>query len=331
MNAANDLKWVLWMLVVLFLAWLITGGPGRSSSRMGLFLKPPAPLGSDEVYGPTTPLRSEHDGQTPSGSRTGSRSDTQEPKTPEEIRSEADRIQKEIREVSEALKRIESARNESGYKGKVTLDRAGAGTANVGDEYLRFRISTEATGPIVVTGWKVVSAVSGKSATIGQASGLLYQGDPGLQNITAAPGDTIVVATGRSPKGVSFRVNTCSGYFEQFQDFTPSLDRDCPLAISGKLPKPPNQLPDACLDYIEQIPRCVMVLTPPEHIAFQCGDYIINNINYNTCVADHKNDPGFWKKEWRVYLSRDATLWKGRREVITLLDRDGKIVDSVSY
>jgi cell division protein FtsX len=45
----------------------------------------------------------------------------------------------------------------------------------------------------------------------------------------------------------------------------------------------------------------------------------------------HKNDQGFYDPTWWVYLGRDDSLWKTRREIIDLLDQNGKIIDSTTY
>ncbi len=41
----------LGILAILVALWFMSGGPGKADLR-GLFLAPPAPLGSGEAYGP---------------------------------------------------------------------------------------------------------------------------------------------------------------------------------------------------------------------------------------------------------------------------------------
>lgn len=47
----GDALWFLGLLVVLVVLWYFAGGPGKADLR-GIFLAPPAPLGTGEAYGP---------------------------------------------------------------------------------------------------------------------------------------------------------------------------------------------------------------------------------------------------------------------------------------
>ncbi len=46
-----DALWFVGILAVLVALWYFAGGPGKADLR-GLFLAPPAPLGSGDAYGP---------------------------------------------------------------------------------------------------------------------------------------------------------------------------------------------------------------------------------------------------------------------------------------
>ena len=50
--AGNDLKWLIFILIGLWLVWFFTGGPQRYESQQGPFIKPPAPLDTGAIYGP---------------------------------------------------------------------------------------------------------------------------------------------------------------------------------------------------------------------------------------------------------------------------------------
>jgi hypothetical protein len=63
----------------------------------------------------------------------------------------------------------------------------------------------------------------------------------------------------------------------------------------------------------------------------ECHSFIKEKVNYNGCVASHKNDSGFFKSEWRVYLGKNDELWKNKREMIILYDQQGKVIDQLSY
>src|SRR3989344_7918329 len=51
MNAKNDLIFVILVIAAIGFVWFFTGGVERARLNPGAFLKPPAPLGSGEVYG----------------------------------------------------------------------------------------------------------------------------------------------------------------------------------------------------------------------------------------------------------------------------------------
>lgn len=50
-SATEDALFFFGILVVLVVLWFLAGGPGKADLR-GLFLAPPAPLGTGDAYGP---------------------------------------------------------------------------------------------------------------------------------------------------------------------------------------------------------------------------------------------------------------------------------------
>ena len=53
MEVLKELKWLLIILVVMWVIWFLTGGATKFESQKP-FIKPAAPLDSGEVYGPKT-------------------------------------------------------------------------------------------------------------------------------------------------------------------------------------------------------------------------------------------------------------------------------------
>ncbi|OHA25937.1 MAG: hypothetical protein A3D52_00260 [Candidatus Taylorbacteria bacterium RIFCSPHIGHO2_02_FULL_44_36] len=226
----------------------------------------------------------------------------------------------------------------SSFKGKIRLgyDRStyyGYGDKDAADqEYLSIQTESGITEKIRLTGLTLKSAITGVKVEIGRGVYLYFSGTINSpQDIYLGPGETAYIVTGRSPLGVSLRVNKCLGYLAKNQNFTPYLYSDCPAVRNEPLPKAPNNLNDKCLDYIENFPTCTTFTTGELELSPECNNFLIEKTTYSYCVQAHKNDKGFYQANWRIYLSRDETLWKSKRETIELLDQNGKLIDSVSY
>lgn len=314
MNAKNDLFIAIGILLLLVVAWLMVGGPGQEGGG-SFFTKPTLP--------------------SVSSIRAGDDRERQNRRTNADERSSLARDATNIEAVQRELERLAARGEPSPFRGRVLLTRSSAGARKTDpqDEFVRIRVS--GTQPVAITGWQLESSVSGARATIKEAAD-----PPAINNvsverpITLAPGEEAIITTGRSPIGVSFRENICTGYFEQFQDFSPRLDRSCPapekeLAFADD---PLRDFDNACLAFIERMPRCTFHLgeLPPESSS-ACRAFIANDLTYRGCVEHHENDPDFHSKTWRIFLGQSKELWKSEREVIKLLDREGKVVDVLTY
>jgi len=208
-------------------------------------------------------------------------------------------------------------------------------TANSGNE-----------SDVPVTGWTLESVVTGQRATIKGGTHLPY---PGVVNtvstIFMAPRDKLLVTTGRSPIGVNFRVNMCTGYFEQYQNYSPRLRKECQSPVDEfdefslvpttnvRIEKDDREI---CRDFVvDNIDRCeinrVDLSDTELRLTNQCKDFIESTYTYSGCVANHKFDTGFYKNEWRVFLGSYAELWREKREIIRLLDQNGLTVDIIDY
>lgn len=221
----------------------------------------------------------------------------------------------------------------SPYAGKINLRLGSAGTSKTDYEYLILEAAPNNKERISVTNWTLVSNKSGARTSIGQGTGLPFTNQLNTkENIYLIAGDTAYVVSGRSPINTSFRLNACTGYFQQFKQFTPPLFALCPALRDVPVPPAPNNFNDACEDYINGFPSCVEVTQAlPSYLTHECQVFITEESRYDKCVDRNKNKSDFYKKEWRIYLSRDSTLWKGSRESITLYDANGKIVDTLTY
>lgn len=243
------------------------------------------------------------------------------------IKNATDQIQTQIDEANRAAVRSDLSNDISFYNGN-------GGSTNPNTEYLTFSLSSAHKGKVLISGFELRSTATGKSVTIPKGVDLPFAGVLNEENlIFISPGDKVTIVTGRSPTGYSFKLNECTGYFAQFQKFTPALPLRCPLPADEKLPSAPNNVSDTCLDFLNSISRCTMPISNYQlsQLDSQCYTFVTEQLNYKSCILNHQKDPDFYSHEWRVYLGQDAELWKSRREVIELLDLNKKVVGTITY
>lgn len=219
----------------------------------------------------------------------------------------------------------------SPYKGKVRLQTSNARESNPKREYVEINAASNNTGPIIISGWTLTGR-EGLDIAIGTGTILPFLSQINTQYaVSLEPGGKAIIVTGQSPVGTGFRLNTCTGYFNQFQEFNPRLPQECPEISEENLPGIPLNFYDNCIDYLRSTSRCIMPLSVPPSVGNDCVLYISEKANYVGCVTDHKNEPDFYKKEWRLYLGRDKELWANQRDTIILRDDSGRIIDRISY
>ncbi len=328
----NDAYFFLGLFAFVFIIWISTGGPSRPLSLAGPVL--------------TTNISS--NGVSYSS---GSRFLPSAPGISYKIsRETTHRSQKNIGTISEQVRQINNKVNSlskkvarsvafgapSPYRGEVFMNHfvSNAGASNPSKEYITIRVAANAPGPIDISGWRLESVATGRVAIIPRGtsvprSGLINAAAP----IELLPGERAIVSSGSSPIGASFRENECIGYFAQYQSFYPSLPLICPAPYSElkKFYGREYIRDSACITYVRSIPRCNLVTTPPVNMTSTCASFLTNYLNYNGCVDAHQNDVSFKKDTWRIYLGRNASMWRKRYEVVKLLDAQGKTVDMFSY
>lgn len=257
--------------------------------------------------------------------RTNGTSTTNIEKTVKDTERDLEKIQKEI-------ERIKKEAVTSPFAGLLTLSSGGA-RDDLREEYLKISVSSSIKQKIPITGLLLYSPITGKNVYIGQAVILPRVGSTNVaENINAEPGQTIFVATASSPLGFSFRTNMCTGYLTQFQDYSPELKRSCPSPEDEALYiKTDPALTTPCLDYLEDLPRCEIPKRINSAPGTNCQNFIRANINYNSCASNHISDTDFPGKDWRVYLNLSKELWNDENDIIQLIDREGKIIDTLDY
>ncbi|HEY4500760.1 MAG TPA: hypothetical protein VJI70_00610 [Candidatus Paceibacterota bacterium] len=225
----------------------------------------------------------------------------------------------------------------SPYRNIVRMNHyiSSAGSSDPGNEYIEISVAQNAGFPVDLSGWSLVSDATGNVAKIPRGTEVPRSGTINeSENIVLAPGTRATIISGRSPIGASFRENKCIGYFSSFQKFSPPLPQNCPLPSSelssfygaGYARDP------SCIDYVNnKLSRCQVMLSPPVSVSNSCQNFMVKYLNYNGCVDAHKNDTDFMGDTWRIYLNRTASMWRANREVVKLLDINGKTVDAFSY
>ena len=218
--------------------------------------------------------------------------------------------------------------NDSIYKNKVSISPYGGLNTNPNQEYIDiYYASYSSQEKIPVTGWTIENSKGNKFA-IGSANYLAQSGTGAESPIQLGSGDILHIITGPSPIGENFRTNLCTGYFNQYHDFMPSIREECPR------PEKENSaqnLENQCYNFLKTLSACREPANPANKVDTTCQNYVNQEISYSKCVQAHQNEKDFYKNEWYVYLDRTAEIWKYERETITLRDTSGKIVASYSY
>jgi len=310
----------------IILLWFLSGGMYRDTARSGIFIKPLAPVDSGATYGGKYLLAKDTEKESLSIPKTFDFSFLKNWATKER----ATLTQPEQVQPSVTPKTIVGPFTED-----LMIDGVvGARKSNPDDEYIRIvpNPTPSRLGPWNVSDLVVKSDVTGKQETIPEAALLPILGEvPELIKVAIGRREAVILTTGDSPIGTSFKVNSCSGYLEQFQDYAPSLRSECPLAIEEIDSSGLGEDMD-CVEFAKTIPRCTAFIeTFPKNISGECRAFITKTLTYNGCVMKHKNDSNFYKDEWRLFLEKSTEMWKNRSEIIKLIDRNGDVVDAVTY
>jgi len=325
-SATADLLWVLAIVAALWILWFATGGTERPAATAGPFIKPPSPIGTGEIYSPSSRAA------RGSGSAVSTLSPAVGGRQPETIDP-----------------------NRSPWSGQVTI-RAGNARYEVqpNREYIELASRYQLETPVTITGWSLSNSRDRRGGrpdfiTLPAAAKLFTSGATHNTPIILEPDGRVVIITGDPPSSdqwparLNFQTNQCLGYLvEDLRAFR------LPLSFPGSCPAPREEpgiefLADDCYDYVSRLSACH---TPEferksdgynyvdgrrDTLSSSCRSYVQDHFNYGRCVAWHKDDPDFYGKDWRVYLNHTGELWAANREVMTLYDREGKIVDQLDY
>ncbi|MEX0918808.1 MAG: hypothetical protein WDZ85_02460 [Candidatus Paceibacterota bacterium] len=340
-SAKTDFLIFLAVVFVFFLLWIGTGGPARYRDGTGFFSS------SFSIIPDTSSMVPMADGGHPGGRETAEVG----PYEPSEAEIVIDGRQY----------------TKSPWYGLVKIGRGNAAREyQPRNEYITLTAGRNIE-PINITGWilengrdRKLERTGGNTYHLTAERAIIPTGINVLFGTSAeTKGPIILPARGRAvvttgsppsflpiPLDGSFRTNICTGYLETVADydFTPRLSQNCPRpreVAEGAV------LEDACFDYLNRLGRCQTPVTDPfidrdgdlvrkhldgrTNLSNQCRAFVLQNFNYRYCVANNWSEEDFLADDWRVYLNRPFGMWDDKREVITLYDTQGRLVDQLKY
>jgi hypothetical protein len=313
----ENIKWLIGAFLALIVAWVATGGPERESARQGVFLHPVYSTGTGIPYG---------------GSYLYPSPDSEKSKlvTPE---TNIAPLVEGAEAIADKLKKAQNINLPSMFLKTLLLDgTVGAKATDPQQEYVRITAPDKNRRDISITGLTLKSAISEIPFTIGKGVKTFLSGTVSeSESIVLAPGQSAIVLSGRSPVGVSFRENVCSGYLGQFQNFAPTLRKECPSAVD-ELSRVGLGNDKSCEAFVSEIPRCSTYTgTIPEGLSAQCKAFVQKNLTYNSCVLAHQYESNFIGNVWRVYLGNTKEIWRKDTEMIRLANGAGDTIDALVY
>ncbi|MEK7643111.1 MAG: hypothetical protein AAB372_01550 [Patescibacteria group bacterium] len=216
-------------------------------------------------------------------------------------------------------------------KNSVYISLANVRTREPDEEYIDITYSSSdpaAPDSITLTGWSIGS-VRGESYTLGRGTNL-----PGISatqdqdRIVLKKGATAHIITGRSPMGVNFKINKCSGYFNENYSFVPGINASCPPPAEEDNTE---HLSDSCYNFVRTLYSCTLSIEIPLDLDNTCREHIRSVTGYSQCVSHHKNDMDFYQSDWWVYLNRPDEIWGNFRDVVTLKNERGIVIATQTY
>jgi hypothetical protein len=315
-DGRNAVLFIVYILLFLVAVWFLTGGPKRASVS-SIFLSSPSPFGTSSFIALPT-VSYDTPGVTAQGDYSAGYGNSANPLTDQE-------------KQTFGLTSLPT----SPYAGMVRLQSgSGSYAQSAADEYVVVQYASGGSNRIPISGWRLQSAITKRTVYIYQGTEVFApQLAPPASTIYLGPGDSAIITSGRSPVGASFKANKCTGYLAQFQRFTPDLYQSCPLPLDeARAMNLGNSPQDAdCIDYMKNVSQCRIATDLPSSLSDSCRYFIQNTLTYQGCLNRHIHDTDFLSQEWRIYLNSDEKLWRADREVLTLLDQDGKLVDSIVF
>lgn len=255
-----------------------------------------------------------------------------------------DEIEEKVTEVYEKLDTLQGDLREvelrepvSPFAGMITLAKGNAQATDPQKEYVLLTAQSGNTGAIGISNWYLESFVTNSEAHLPEGAALLNAHDSrSSEPIFLQAGERAYVTTGETPLRTSFRENLCTGYLTEYESFSPTLNKSCPLPGDEMLQFASiNKSDNECFEFVEDINKCEIIDSEERlkaDLSSSCNSFIKNVLDYEGCVDKHVNDYDFYNYgDWRIYLDREGELWRSTREIIRLMDGEGRVVDVIEY
>jgi len=212
---------------------------------------------------------------------------------------------------------------DSPWSSRVSLDDVAWGN---GSPYVR--ISVGATdAPLGATGWSLENEL-GERVELGVGVEIFTPGQTPLPiPLSVASHTTLIINTGPSPLGVSFREHVCSGYLRGTIPLTPPTETRCPEPSKHARW---STLDESCKLLVDSLPRCTVL--SPEHLgdmSSACESFLRTVPTYTTCVREAGQNALL--PRWRIFVEGPSSFIHETGGTILLRDDQGMVVDVLSY
>ena len=257
--------------------------------------------------------------------------------TPLQIEQKVANLYRELDRLTEEVRRAKLREPTSPYSGLVTLRQGNTSTTDVNREYLMLYANSRNAVGVDISNWYVKSYVTDEVAALPQGDRVLLRWrSPEKTDITLEPGEQAYLITGESPIDTSFHENRCTGYLTQTNVFPMNLSNQCPRPLD-EMKKYGNIAldNDSCYGLVGRLQTCRIPddsLVNSYNPTNSCRVFIDTTLNYDDCVAKHKNDPFFDDVgQWHIFLQQHEELWRPKREIIRLMDEKDRVIDVIEY
>lgn len=196
---------------------------------------------------------------------------------------------------------------------------------NLSAQQITLYAYVQGAATVDVTGWSIKTNRGGtyipQAVNLYDPSGLTAASDIRLDS-----SDYLNLYANSSP--TNMRVNKCSGYLNQVNQFNPPFPSQCPYANRSEI----SSFSGQCQNYILSIGVCGMPNMASPSIPrndYSCDTYLQNHFSYKSCFDDHLKDQDFLSNEWRVWMG--SSPLDPYHDNVELLDNNGLLVDVYAY